>query len=114
MLNRPVNPYRDAEAAARRAVQETVDANPGRRLALLLLAVIVPMGAIAARFAYVHACLRSEFADQFNRTIERSEPIPTRDGRIIAAGGEVLAEDLEQFGLMVHYRWLEEPADPLW
>jgi penicillin-binding protein 2 len=58
--------------------------------------------------------LTDQYAADFERTVERFEPVPSHDGRILAADGEVLAEDRDVFGVMVHYRWLEEPPDPGW
>ena len=81
---------------------------------MLFGAILLALGAIAVRLAFVETHLAGTYAKEFNREIERWEPIPSHDGRIIAADGEVLAEDQRLFGLTVHYRWLEDPPDPSW
>src|SRR5262249_3353445 len=62
----------------------------------------------------VQSQLTEESSADFERPMERFEPFPTHDGRILAADGEVLAEDRDVYGVKVHYRWLEEPPDPAW
>jgi len=84
------------------------------RIAGLFTAIALAMAAIGWRLAHIQVGLAEEYAAEFEKTIDSFEPIPSRDGRILAADGEVLAEDQEVFGLKVHYRWLEEPADPRW
>jgi penicillin-binding protein 2 len=76
--------------------------------------MILGLGAIAARMIFIQAQLTDLYASEFDRTVERFEPIASHDGRIIAAGGEVLAEDRDVFSVKVHYRWLEEPPDTMW
>jgi penicillin-binding protein 2 len=87
---------------------------PGLRLLGLGLAMVFPLVAIGLRFAQVQLTLGDEYRGEFEQSFERWEPIPSRDGRLLAAEGTVLAEDVELFRLKVHYRWLEEPADPGW
>jgi penicillin-binding protein 2 len=87
---------------------------PGLRLLGLALAMVFPLVAIGLRFAQVQLTLGDEYRGEFEQTFERWEPIPSRDGRLLAAEGTVLAEDVDLFRLKVHYRWLEEPADPGW
>ena len=87
---------------------------PGLRLVGLGLVMVLPLAAIGLRFAQVQLTLGEEYRGEFEQTVERWEPIPSRDGRLLAAEGTVLAEDVDLFRLKVHYRWLEEPADPGW
>src|SRR5262249_46165163 len=91
-----------------------IDRNPRLRLAALFSALILPLLAIGGRLVQVQGSLGDAYAAEFERTIERREPIVSRDGRIISAAGQVMAEDIELFGLTVHYRWLEDPVDPVW
>src|SRR5436189_20874 len=58
--------------------------------------------------------LPEAFAEQWEWTTESFEPISSREGRILSADGTVLAYDTVHFGIWIHYRWLEEPANPLW
>ena len=37
-----------------------------------------------------------------------------RPRRILARDGTILARDQRVLGLAVHYRYLEDPADPAW
>ncbi|HEX6983880.1 MAG TPA: penicillin-binding transpeptidase domain-containing protein, partial [Planctomycetaceae bacterium] len=74
---------------------------------LPLLAVLVRLGD-----------LRSDAGGLLDGTSEPTravlETIPARDGRILSSDGQILAEDVETFSVLVHYRWLERPADPTW
>lgn len=112
MLNRANNLYRPEEEAE--SSDWTLEQRPALRMAVLFAAILLAVCAIAARLTYVETQLTESFAGEFHREIERFESIPSHDGRIIAADGEVLAEDQQLFGLTVHYRWLEEPPDPAW
>ena len=94
MRNRADNPYRTLDSRSH-TLPPTGDwsARPTLRLAaicgIFLLAILI----IAARLAYVETQLTEHSPGSSNREIERWEPIPSHDGRIIAADGEVLAED---------------------
>jgi penicillin-binding protein 2 len=114
MQNRANNPLRSHAASSATANDWDLDRRPMRRLIVLFVIVLLPILAIAARLAHVQGRLTEQFAADFERTVERFEPVPTHDGRILAADGEVLAEDRDVFGVKVHYRWLEEPPDPAW
>lgn len=114
MLNRADNPYRSARGAPRLPLDHDFDGRPGLRIAVLFAAIALTLGMIAVRLMYVQTQLTEEYAAAFDHTVERFEPIPSHDGRIIAADGEILAEDQQVFGLKIHYRWLEDPPDPAW
>src|SRR5579863_4555409 len=116
MRNRADNPYRVRFHMSTLGVSRDwgLDRHPALRIAILFIVILLAFLAIASRLAYVQGRLTNRYAAEFDRTIEQFEPIPSHDGRILAADGEVLAEDHEVFGLAVHYRWLEEPPNPLW
>ena len=114
MQNRADNPYRPEGDGSRSSSERGLEGRPALRVAVLFGAILLPLGTIAARLTYVETQLAGTYARELNREIERWEPIPSHDGRIIAADGEVLAEDQRLFGLSIHYRWLEDPADPAW
>jgi len=76
--------------------------------------VLTLLGLIALRMSRVQLSLTSDYSLEFLTTTERSEPIPSRDGRILAEDGQILAEDEIVYSLHIHYRWLEEPPDPQW
>lgn len=48
------------------------------------------------------------------RPLERSYSLPGTRGRILTRDGTVLAEDRTVATLAVHYRYLEEPPNPVW
>ncbi|MEX0714996.1 MAG: penicillin-binding transpeptidase domain-containing protein [Planctomycetaceae bacterium] len=112
MLNRPSHSFHDRTADD--GVPWRTDARPGVRLAWLCIAFVIPLLAVVARLAYLQLALADEYVAGFEWTTESYEPIPSRDGRILSAAGEVLAYDVERFAIRMHYRWLEEPADPEW
>lgn len=91
-----------------------VDRNPGVRLFCLFLLLLLPLGAVFGRLAYLQAYLADGIATLPEETITTYERIPSRDGRILASDGTVLAQDVELFEVQMHYRWLEEPADAQW
>src|SRR6267154_4329273 len=114
MRNRADNPYRPDDAAVCETSRRAFDRQPALRIAALFGVVLVAILTIAGRMMHVQGRLSQRYAAEFDRTSERFEPIPSHDGRILAAGGEVLAEDREVFALNVHYRWLEDPPDARW
>ncbi len=114
MRNRADNPYRLQNPAHQTQADWGLDRHPAIRLSVLFAAFFLAILTIGSRLAYVQGRLSDRYIAEFDRTVERLEPIPSHDGRILAANGEVLAEDREIFGLKVHYRWLEDPPDPVW
>lgn len=90
------------------------DATPTHRLTVLAALLIVPLLAITARIADLQCRLQPSFTEVFSRTHSEVEDIPAREGRLLAADGTVLADDVLQYDLLVHYRRLEEPPDPRW
>lgn len=91
-----------------------MDENPELRLGVFYVALCLALIAVAGRLTYVQTFLTGDYALDFDKTTEKFESIPSRDARILTADGLVLAEDVEVFAVKVHYRWLEEPADPAW
>lgn len=90
------------------------DGTPAHRLVVLAILMIAPLVAIAARVADLQCRLQPAFTEVFSRTTTDIEELPARQGRLLAADGTVLAEDMLQYDLRVHYRRLEEPPDPRW
>ncbi len=90
------------------------DRSPGLRLSLLFAGLVVALATIGTRLAWVQGSLTEEYAAAFEQTETRLESIASSDGRILAAGGEILAQDVPVLGLQVHYRWIEEPPNPAW
>lgn len=107
MLNQPVNSAFSAESA-----EIIVPGSAGRfRLVLVLfcLAVVV----ILVRTGWVQSQLMTAYLDALNVTTTEYELIPARDGRILASGA-VLAADEDLYSVEVHYRWLEDPVSEQW
>ena len=92
MRNRADNPYRSRADAPRMTFDGGLDRNPALRLSIVFSVILLCVLAIAARLVYVQGRLGDEYAAEFDRTSERFESIPSHDGRILAADGEVLAK----------------------
>jgi penicillin-binding protein 2 len=86
----------------------------GGRLVWLFVAFTVPLLAVGARLVQLQCYLADDYVAAFDTTTESLEAIPAVDGRIYAADGRVLAEDVERFNIAVHYRWLEDPPNAHW
>jgi penicillin-binding protein 2 len=114
MHNRADNPYLNSVVDSNFGMDPRFDRRPQLRITLLFLLMVFAVVLIGYRLVYVQTRLSAAYATEFERLVELQETIPCRDGRIIAAGGEVLAEDEQMFGLKIHYRWLEDPPDPRW
>lgn len=84
------------------------------RLALLFAGICLPVALIIARVAWLQTAGRERFLSLWDRTTEKLETIPARDGRILTSDGQVLAYDETRYQVAVHYRWLEDPPDPTW
>ncbi len=111
MLNRLTNVFAETPVAES---HWRTDARPALRLMWLGVLMLLPMAGIAARLIYLQTSTAPRFAEPFEQTFVSVETIPSRDGRLLSADGRVLASDRQEFTLGVHYRYLEEPADPAW
>ena len=69
---------------------------------------------IFGRLIQLEATHGTAFRAEAAKPLEREHLVPGIRGRILAADGSVLAGDQETRALAVHYRWIEEPADPGW
>jgi len=89
--------------------------SPGSSLRLWLIgglfstAVLVVLG----RVAWVQTQLPANYLESLTTTSVEEELIPARDGRILA-DAVVLAADVEQYSVQIHYRWLQKTVDPHW
>ena len=91
-----------------------IDRNPVVRLVWLFVLMLLPLGVILGRLAYLQAYMKLDIVTLPEKSILSYETIPSRDGRILSSDGTILAKDLEVYKVFMHYRWLEEPADELW
>ncbi|MCA9023869.1 MAG: hypothetical protein KDA86_01525 [Planctomycetaceae bacterium] len=87
---------------------------PSLRIAIVMVLIMAPVGAVAARLVRLQGQLSKEFVDDWEVTSFTEAPIPCRDGRILSVDGQVLAHDRLRYDLLVHYRWLEDPPDERW
>ncbi len=90
------------------------DGSPALRIAIVMLVVMAPVGAISARLVRLQGQLGDNFTSSWEVTTLNEEPIPCRDGRILSIDGQVLAHDRLRYDLLVHYRWIENPPDDRW
>jgi len=93
---------------------DTLDADPDRRIGWLMALLTLPLLIVAVRLAHLQGRLQPEFLAVYSETRAVEEDLPARNGRILAADGLVLADDVMTYDVCVHYRWLEQPADPHW
>ncbi|MBI1346759.1 hypothetical protein GC163_10780 [bacterium] len=91
-----------------------LDTAPDRRLWLLYALWMVPLALILARTGWLQLERQADYVAPFLQTHELLEPLPARDGRLLAADGSILADDAVSYDLLVHYRWLEDPVDVRW
>ncbi|HUQ69322.1 MAG TPA: penicillin-binding transpeptidase domain-containing protein [Planctomycetaceae bacterium] len=112
MRNRPLTDWQQPDVPARMGFD--FDAAPGQRLLGLGLLIVLPLVAIAGRMTHLQTQQQSAYVAPFFQTREVTEELPARQGRILAADGAVLADDVLTYDLLVHYRWLEDPIDRRW
>jgi penicillin-binding protein 2 len=88
---------------------------PGSSLRLWLTGGLFTAAAaiILIRVAWVQTQLPGNYLESLTRTTVEEELLPARDGRILAES-VVLAADVEQYAVQIHYRWLQRSVDPDW
>ncbi len=88
---------------------------PGSPLRLWLIGGLFSLAAIIVicRVAWVQTQLPDDYLSSLTVTTTEEELIPARDGRILAES-VVLAADVEQYAIQIHFRWLQTVADPNW
>lgn len=69
---------------------------------------------VLCRLIWVQTQLQDRYLDTLSTTTTEYEVIPARDGRILTESSEVLAADIDQHQLQIHYRWLQDPVDEAW
>lgn len=100
--------------SAHDVMTETLDANPARRMGWLAAWLTLPLFVVGLRLADLQCRLQPSFLEVFAQTRTIEEELPARNGRILGTDGSVLADDVAHYDVLVHYRWLEQPADPTW
>lgn len=91
-----------------------IDPPADTRIFLLggLFAVVAMI--VMCRLAWVQTQLQSRYIAALSSTTTEYEIIPARDGRILTESAQVLAADVDQHRLQIHYRWLQDPIDENW
>jgi penicillin-binding protein 2 len=112
MRNGPLTAWQQPEPTARAGWD--LDAAPGRRLLGLWVLIVLPLVGIGVRLGHLQTVQQAAYTAPFYQTRLVTEEVPARQGRILAADGAVLADDIVTYDLLVHYRWLEEPIDRRW
>lgn len=84
------------------------------RLRLLWAAFVVACLLILGRALQLELTEGAAFRAAAAQPGRQNEVLPAPRGRILARDGSELAADMRVTGLAVHYRYLEEPPDPVW
>jgi penicillin-binding protein 2 len=111
MRNQPLNSIfteRDAGGVS------LIDPPTAFRFYMLLVAFCGISVVVVGRVAWVQSQLQDRYLSALNTTSADYEVIPARDGRILSESSAVLAADVDQYSVQVHYRWLQDPADEAW
>lgn len=111
MRNQPFSPAFDGNESRQDSL---IDPAPEARFRLLMFAFILAAVVVLGRVAWVQAKLQERYLDVLNSTTVEYEVIPARDGRILTESANVLATDVDQYVVQVHYRWLQDPIDDGW
>mgnify|MGYP001212619952 CR=1 FL=1 len=86
----------------------------GKRIPGLTLLFAAGFFVVLSRLAWVQNSLQDGYLKALDRTTVTYESIPARNGRIVGENGTVYAEDVDEFTIQVHYRWLQSPLHDSW
>ncbi len=112
MLNRPRHDWTLPNAPTE--VARGLAAAPSARMAGLFVVMALPLLGIGGRLCQLQVELQTGYVAPFSQTRIVLEDLRAREGRILAADGSVLADDVPSYDVLVHYRWLEDPVDRSW
>lgn len=98
--------------APRDADQSEVD--PRRRLRVLFVGFLFGIGLVWMRMLQLEVVHGDGFRAAAARPLERKIVIKAPRGRILARDGSILAEDVAQLALAVHYRYVQTPPHEAW
>ncbi|MCA8997273.1 MAG: hypothetical protein KDA80_09805, partial [Planctomycetaceae bacterium] len=87
---------------------------PRARLIGVGMGFLVLFGIVGARVVWLQTQLADNFIVPWDQWIVEERPLPARTGRILSRDGVVFAYDDVRYDVAVHYRWLEQPSDPVW
>jgi penicillin-binding protein 2 len=89
-----------------------VDSRP--RLRLMALGFAILAAVVFSRIVALELSYGAAYRAEATRHLMRQQPIAGIRGRILARDGSVLAYDKHSAALAMHYRYLEQPANPRW
>jgi penicillin-binding protein 2 len=96
------------------SARRPVVADSLRRVRWGFLGFVLLLVVVFGRLIQLEVTQGAAFRAEAAKPLEREHLVPGVRGRILAADGSILACDQGTRALAVHYRWLEEPADPGW
>lgn len=111
MRNQPFSSVVESSESSRHSF---IDPPADARFRILAVMFAVAALAVLGRMAWVQTKLQDRYLAVLNTTTVEYELIPARDGRILSESSDVLATDVDQYSVQVHYRWLQQPADEGW
>ena len=85
-----------------------------RRLAIFFAGFTGLLLLVFGRVVQLEVSQGAAFRAEAARPLVRRQSLPGVRGRILARNGTVLACDKKVLALAVHYRYLQQPADPRW
>lgn len=94
------------------ASSDIVDSRP--RLRLMTLGFAILAAVVLSRIVALELSYGAAYREEATRHLARQQPIAGIRGRILARDGTVLAYDRHSAALAMHYRSLEQPANPRW
>lgn len=109
MLNSPHQSVFEMDQSA----DELIPAGSPFRLWGLGILFTIGVTIVGGRVLWVQTRLPEAYLSALNSTTTEEELIPARDGRILAES-VVLAADVDQYQIQLHFRWLQQSVDPGW
>lgn len=111
MQNKPFHSAFDHSGGAAGSL---IDPAAGVRILVLKTLFGTAAFLVLARLIWVQTQLQDRYLQALSTTITEYEVVPARDGRILTESSDVLAVDVDQHRLQIHYRWLQDPVDDAW
>lgn len=106
--------YVNWERLRGRGHHQPVAGDSVNRVRTVFLGFIVLLTVVFGRLIHLEVTQGAAFREEAAKPLEREHLVPGLRGRILSGDGAILAYDQETRALAVHYRWIEEPANPDW
>ena len=84
-----------------------------KRFWAMSAAFVAGLCVVLCRAGWIQSELQASYLESLQTTTTEYEVIPARDGRIMTEN-VILAADVDLYSIEVHYRWLQQQADPGW